>query len=286
MSKERTVYCTDRGVEAPAVADVDPKAAISVVFRASELIRPITSERRNSLASEERALRSPSQQPETPPVMVPGETAAQNIATADVAVSAPTQQSAAKNSAAARACESRRDRPRRHGRACLQIRRRRHRAILAQSGAARGTKRPRARRLSAAARARPHPRRACRRDRRDRQNARPSRRILAVRSATRRRIAEPARQGLSRTLGRVRQAARRRARRGRHCAGARRQALQRSGMDVEPVLRLSQAALSPHLAMGRPAGGRCRRCRRAHAAEGRVLRPPDRQRDRADAISC
>ena len=59
------------------------------------------------------------------------------------------------------------------------------------------------------------------------------------------------------------------------------QALRRSGMVAEPVLRFPQAGLSAHRAMGRPAGQGRRRHRRAHAAEGRVLRQADRQRDLA-----
>ena len=64
-----------------------------------------------------------------------------------------------------------------------------------------------------------------------------------------------------------------------HC---RRQEIQRSGMDVEPVLRLPQAVLSADHAMGRQTGRGRRRYRCAYAAKGGVLRPPDPQCDRAD----
>ena len=59
---------------------------------------------------------------------------------------------------------------------------------------------------------------------------------------------------------------------------AERQALRRSGMVLEPVLRFPQAGLSPRHALGQPAGQRRRRARPAHQAEGRVLRAADRQR--------
>ncbi len=54
------------------------------------------------------------------------------------------------------------------------------------------------------------------------------------------------------------------------------------GMDVEPVLRLPQTGLSPHLAMGRQTGRRRGQSRSAYAAEGGVLCPANHQRDRAD----
>ena len=96
-----------------------------------------------------------------------------------------------------------------------------------------------------------------RRDGRRRQDARPGRRILARRPAARGRAADQPRQGLSRSLGRG----------GRSgwpakttapVAAARRrgQALRRSRMVVEPVLRLPEAGLSAHHALGRTSGDR------------------------------
>ena len=64
-------------------------------------------------------------------------------------------------------------------------------------------------------------------------------------------------------------------------AVAARQALQGSGVEIEPVLRFRAAALSAHHAVGAGTGEERRRPRSAHAQEGRVLRPADRQRDRA-----
>ena len=57
------------------------------------------------------------------------------------------------------------------------------------------------------------------------------------------------------------------------------QALCRSGMVAEPVLRFPQAGLSAHRAVGRQTGQRRRRRRPAHPAEGGILRQADRQRD-------
>ena len=62
---------------------------------------------------------------------------------------------------------------------------------------------------------------------------------------------------------------------------AARQTLQRSGMEVEPVLRFRDAALSADHAMGAGSGAQRRRARSAHPQEGRVLRPADHQRDGA-----
>ena len=59
------------------------------------------------------------------------------------------------------------------------------------------------------------------------------------------------------------------------------QALRRSGMVEQPVLRFPQAGLSADGAMGGPAGAGRRGARPAHPAEGRFLRAPDRQRDLA-----
>ena len=99
-----------------------------------------------------------------------------------------------------------------HGRAGFQAWRRRRRDVLAQSGAARRGRRPGARRLSAAARARPRPRRACRRDRRSRQDARLTSRNIGwpIRNAP-----SSCRTGSARPIsssGRGRQTARRRSR--------------------------------------------------------------------------
>ena len=52
-------------------------------------------------------------------------------------------------------------------------------------------------------------------------------------------------------------------------------------MEIEPVLRFRDAALSADHAMGAGAGAQRRRPRSAHPQEGRVLRPADHQRDRA-----
>ena len=55
-------------------------------------------------------------------------------------------------------------------------------------------------------------------------------------------------------------------------------ALRRSGMVVEPVLRLRQAGLSAQHQLGRPSGRRRQGPRPAHPPEGRVLRQAGRQR--------
>ena len=86
----------------------------------------------------------------------------------------------------------------------------RRRGVLAQSGAARRGRRPGACGLSQAARGRPRRQRIRRRSHRSGQDARPGRGILARRSATHRRTAEPAGQGLSRSVGVGGEAARRR----------------------------------------------------------------------------
>ena len=52
-------------------------------------------------------------------------------------------------------------------------------------------------------------------------------------------------------------------------------------MGQERLLRFPQADLSRHLALGRRSGRARRRARRAHAAQGRLLREADRQRDLA-----
>ncbi len=64
-------------------------------------------------------------------------------------------------------------------------------------------------------------------------------------------------------------------------ARAARQALRRSGMVEQPVLRFSQAGLPAHRALGQPSGEGRQGPRSAYPAEGRVLPAPDRQRDRA-----
>ena len=138
-------------------------------------------------------------------------------------------------------------------------RHRRCRGVFAQSGAARRGRRPRARRLSQAARGRPRQQRPRRGDDRSLQDARARRGILAGRSAARRRAADPARPGLPRSVGVRRQAPHRRGDRAGRRACGQRQAFLRSGMVLEPVLRLPQAGLSPRHAVGQPAGQRRRR---------------------------
>ena len=126
----------------------------------------------------------------------------------------------------------------------------RRRGVLAQSGASRRGRRPGARGLSQAARSGPRRQRIRRRSDRGRQDARSGRGILARRSAAHRRTAEPARQGLSRTVGLRGEAAGRRRSAAGGAAGAERQAFLRSRMDAKPVLRFSQAGLSAHRAAG------------------------------------
>ena len=82
----------------------------------------------------------------------------------------------------------------------------RHRAVLAEHRPHGRGRRQGARRLSEAARGRRRQGRAGRRDRRRGQDARPRRRILAVRPAARRRGAGEPRQGLSGPVGRGGQA--------------------------------------------------------------------------------
>ena len=127
---------------------------------------------------------------------------------------------------------------------------------------------------------------ACRGHRRG-QDARPGRGILAGRSAARARAADRAsarpisisgRNAVKRMAGEEVDAGRR--------ARPARQALRRSGMVEQPVLRFPQAGLSAHRALGRPPGRGRRGARPAHPAEGRVLRAPDRQRARRRRTSC
>ena len=106
---------------------------------------------------------------------------------------------------------------------------------------------------------------------------RPRRRILAVRSAARDRDPDDARQGLSRALGGCREAAVRRERSAGHRARSAGQAFRRSGMVVEPVLRLHQAGLSAQHAMGRAPGEERAGPRPAYPPEGRVLHPAARE---------
>ncbi len=158
-------------------------------------------------------------------------------------------------------------------------RRRRHRGVFAQLGAARRGRRPGARRLSQAARGRPQvPTNSPIEVDRGGQDARPGRRILAGRPAAHRRAADPAGQGLSRTMGRRRRSGWP-AKQAAPVAApeCRRQALRRSGMVLEPVLRFPQAGLSAHRALGQQTGHRCRPTRSAHQAEGRILHAADRQ---------
>ena len=122
-------------------------------------------------------------------------------------------------------------------------------------------------------------RRAICRDHRCGENARQSCGLLAAGSPARPRTAIKPGQGLSRALGPCRQT-----NGGRDCRTGRRtrsegQALQRPRMVEQSVLRLSQAGLSSHSALGRPAGARRRGPRSPHPAKGGLLRAPDRQRD-------
>ncbi len=89
---------------------------------------------------------------------------------------------------------------------------------------------------------------------RSRQDARPGRGILAGRPAAHRRTAEPARQGLSRSMGVRGETACRRGSPSGGAPGTERQALHRSGMDAKPVLRFPQAGLSAHRGLGRHFG--------------------------------
>ena len=59
---------------------------------------------------------------------------------------------------------------------------------------------------------------------------------------------------------------------------AARQAIRRPRMEIEPVLRFRDAALSADDAMGAGSRAQRRRPRSAHPQEGRVLRPADHQR--------
>ncbi len=113
-----------------------------------------------------------------------------------------------------------------------------------------------ARRLHEAARGRQDQKRDRRRRDRRGQDHRPGHGILAVRSAARGRTAGEPRPRLSRPVGgRGQTHGRRRDQAGRR-ARPEGQALRRSGMVAEPVLRFPQAGLSAHRAMGRPAGAR------------------------------
>ena len=93
------------------------------------------------------------------------------------------------------------------------------------------------------------------------------------------RAAVEPRQGLSRSVGHLGQAHGGRERRAGARARPAGQALRRSGMVEQPVLRLPQAGLSADGAMGGPAGARRPGARPAYPAEGRILCAPDRQRD-------
>ena len=85
-------------------------------------------------------------------------------------------------------------------------------------------------------------------------------------------------QGLSRSVGLVGAPPGRRTGAAGDRALAARQALQRPRMEIEPVLRFRDAALSADHAMGAGPGAQRRRPRSAHPQEGRVLRPADHQR--------
>ena len=142
-----------------------------------------------------------------------------------------------------------------------------------------GEQRPGARGLSEAARERRSQGQAAQRNRRGDQDLLRGRGILAVgqdqRSAdlqakmakayidlwgsSARRLAGEAAQAGDRTL-------------------AARQALQGSGVEIEPVLRFRDATLSADHAMGAGPGAQRRRARRTHPQEGGILRPADHQR--------
>ncbi len=163
-------------------------------------------------------------------------------------------------------------------------RHRRYRSAVAQCRAPDRGRRQGARRLSQAARRRQDQERNRRRYRRHR--SRPSARSPNTGSPTppapprcRSRLG----RSLSRSVGERRQAAQRRAGRAGDRARPARQALRRSGMVAEPVLRFPQAGLSAHHQLGRIPGQERRRHRRAYPPQGRVLRQarsPTRSRRR------
>ena len=147
----------------------------------------------------------------------------------------------------------------------------RHRGVLPEPRPDDRGRRAGARRVSSAARGRQGQVRPVRRIRRHDQDARASARVLAVGPLARGRTAVAARPRLSRTVRLGGQAL---VRRGVQAGGAGRsqgQALRRSGMDDQPVLRLRQTGLPPRHRLGREARGRHRGSRPAHAAEGGVL---------------
>ena len=110
------------------------------------------------------------------------------------------------------------------------------------------------------------------------QDADLRRRILAVRQRALLRPADQDGQGLSRSLGLGDAPHGRRRGDAGDLALAARQALCRSRMEVEPVLRFHDAGLSADHAMGAGPRAQRRGRRPAHAQEGRVLRQPDHQR--------
>ena len=62
-------------------------------------------------------------------------------------------------------------------------------------------------------------------------------------------------------------------------ARIRRRAVPRCGVEREPGIRLHQAGLPAQRRLGEAHGGKHRRTRRRHRAEGGFLQPPDRGRD-------
>src|SRR3954471_12904614 len=114
---------------------------------------------------------------------------------------------------------------------------------------------------------------------RGRQDLHCRRRILAVGYVAVLRTPDQARQGLSRSLGLGGAPHGRSGRPARDRAVAARQALCRSGMEVEPVLRFPDAALPAHDQICAGACARRRRARSADPPQGRVLRPAAHQRD-------
>ena len=129
--------------------------------------------------------------------------------------------------------------------------------------------------LSQATRERRGQGQAAERNRRSDQDFQHGRRILDVGQGSRRRPAAQDGQGLSRSLGLDGAPHGRRRRQARDRSFPARQTLPGSGVEVEPVFRLRQTALSADDAVGAGTRQKCRRARSAHPQEGRVLRAAD-----------
>ena len=155
------------------------------------------------------------------------------------------------------------------------------RSVCDEHRARDGKQRPGARGLSEAARKRRAQGQAAERNRRGDQDLQHGRRILDVGQGPRRRSAAEDGQGLSRPLGFCGAPHGRRGRQARDRGLPARQAFSGSGVEVEPVLRLREAALSADERVGAGPREKCRGARPAHPQEGRVLRAADHQRDRA-----